>query len=265
MHTTRSITNIFAMIIAFAFVLFGVLETLDITAVVRNNEFLNTYRIMDYSSLAIIIGGVLFNSLISFHLSDVFKALRNTFAVFSPVESAHKQKAQILETILQWDERFKLNKNEAIQYLLEHTQNDLHITFLSLMSTNYSVETFRQMAEKKIESKYLHKIDEAEVLTTMGNSAPAFGMLGNIFGMILMLTKFDDAARLATGLSTAIMTTLYGLVFAYFAFLPTAKKVKQNALSAYHADKMMVEGAVMIMENKSTFYINDRLDSFLHS
>lgn len=252
------------MFVAFIIVLFGVLETLNVTEIVKNNEFLNTYRIIDYSSLAIIVGGILFNSLISFHLSDVAKALRNVGAVFSTVDTAHKQKAQNMQTILHWDEKFKVNKTDAVVYLLENTKNDLHHTFLSLMSTNYPVETFRQLAEKKIESKYLHKIDEAEVLTTMGNSAPAFGMLGNIFGMILMLTKFDDATKLATGLSTAVMTTLYGLVLAYFAFLPTAKKVKQNAMASYHADKMMVEGAVMILENKSTFYINDRLDSFLN-
>ena len=56
----------------------------------------------------------------------------------------------------------------------------------------------------------------ASILNTMANVAPAFGMLGTLIGLVLMLASLDggDGSSLGSALSVALLTTLYGTLFA---------------------------------------------------
>lgn len=58
----------------------------------------------------------------------------------------------------------------------------------------------------------------------MGKTAPVFGMLGTLFGLIVILSGFNEMDSLLTGLAAALMTTLYGIIIGNFIFIPMAKR-----------------------------------------
>ena len=66
-------------------------------------------------------------------------------------------------------------------------------------------------------SKLLRKI---EVLNVIGNVAPMLGLLGTVYGMIMVFSKIvqegdmPDASQLANGVGIALVTTFWGLVVA---------------------------------------------------
>lgn len=63
----------------------------------------------------------------------------------------------------------------------------------------------------------------------MGKTAPVFGMLGTLFGLIVILSGFNEMDSLLTGLAAALMTTLYGIIIGNFIFIPMAKKMNNIA------------------------------------
>src|SRR5690606_12022744 len=53
-----------------------------------------------------------------------------------------------------------------------------------------------------------HKVGQS-MFETMGNFAPAFGMLGTLIGLIRMLTTLDDPDSIGVGMAVALITTFY--------------------------------------------------------
>ncbi len=81
-----------------------------------------------------------------------------------------------------------------------------------------AMEDYSQHAMNAVEKRF-------NVLSTVANAAPLFGMAGTVLGMI---TAFDvmagaggiDAGLVAGGISEALITTAAGLLIALFAVIP---------------------------------------------
>ena len=48
-----------------------------------------------------------------------------------------------------------------------------------------------------------------------GQFAPAFGMIGTLMGLVMMLVNLEDRAMVGPYLAVAIITTFYGAVMNY--------------------------------------------------
>ena len=47
----------------------------------------------------------------------------------------------------------------------------------------------------------------AEIFTTMGNFAPAMGMVGTLIGLVQMLMQMDDPKKIGPSMAVALLTT----------------------------------------------------------
>src|SRR5699024_9797077 len=85
----------------------------------------------------------------------------------------------------------------------------------------------------------IHEIMDAEITDTQnrhekgraiiekaGEYAPAWGMIGTLIGLVLMLSSLDDPASLGPNMAVALLTTLYGTILANLVFLPMASKLE---------------------------------------
>ncbi|MFT7433653.1 MAG: chemotaxis protein MotA [Alphaproteobacteria bacterium] len=84
-------------------------------------------------------------------------------------------------------------------------------------------------------------IDKATVSTLkgMGSYAPAFGMMGTLFGLIYLLSEIspDNIHLITHGLAIAMMTNLYGIMLSNLVFKPMAKKVDEaSKIKHAHAE-----------------------------
>ncbi len=51
-----------------------------------------------------------------------------------------------------------------------------------------------------------------------GEFAPAFGMIGTLIGLIVMLGELDDPSLIGSGMATALITTFYGTIACKLSF-----------------------------------------------
>ncbi|MEM6458996.1 MAG: MotA/TolQ/ExbB proton channel family protein [Planctomycetota bacterium] len=83
-----------------------------------------------------------------------------------------------------------------------------------------------------------------EVLNVLGNIAPMMGLFGTVYGMIVAFQRLVDAGGspdpvdLAAGISTALVTTFWGLVVAIPAL--AAYAVVRNKIDMITADGLLV-------------------------
>ncbi len=101
--------------------------------------------------------------------------------------------------------------------------------------------------EEAADVEITRKLRPIEVLNVLGNVAPMIGLFGTVYGMIVAFQKLveaggsPDPAALAGGISTALVTTLWGLVVAIPA-------VSAYALIRNRIDALTAEGLVAVEE-----------------
>ena len=136
---------------------------------------------------------------------------------------------------------------------------------MELVVTGYSGDVIRSMMNTAVESEYERRITPAVVLRNMAGTAPAFGMVGTLVGMVIMLQNIQaDMSAIGTGLAIALLATLYGILFARLFCLPAADKLQQKEEILRFRNFMMTEGLVLLAEKQTPRYMQDRLNSFLN-
>ena len=99
------------------------------------------------------------------------------------------------------------------------------------------------------------------MLLTIGKLLPSFGMVGTLIGLVFLLRQANnpDPQALAPALALAVLTTLYGAVFANLLVLPLAAKLQMFMQSQEMLMGLTVEGAVLIASNQSPAIVRKRL------
>ena len=135
---------------------------------------------------------------------------------------------------------------------------------VDLVLAGYSSAEIRVIMETMIDSTYGRNTIQVNILKDMAANAPAFGMIGTLVGLVIMLDNMGgEPAALGKGLAVAMLTTLYGVLFARVLFLPTASKVLQREQIIRFRNYIVAEGFVLLAEKRSPRFIQDRLNSFL--
>ncbi|MGC2854046.1 motility protein A [Novispirillum sp. DQ9] len=135
---------------------------------------------------------------------------------------------------------------------------------IDLVISGYTGQEVREILATSVESTFQRNSTQADILRNMGATAPAFGMIGTLVGLIIMLDSMGaDPASLGPGMAVALVTTLYGILFARLVLLPAASKVQQREEIVRFRNYLVAEGLALLAERKSPRYIQDRMNAFL--
>ena len=111
-----------------------------------------------------------------------------------------------------------------------------------------------------VEERHKNKIGFWENVGAMG---PAWGMIGTLIGLILMLKDLSDFASIGPNMSTALITTFYGSVLANWICSPVATKLKGKNAEEMMVKEIEIEGLLSIQAGENPRVIEEKLKSFL--
>jgi chemotaxis protein MotA len=222
-------------------------------------EFLNL------PSFAIVLGGVYLHALISFPTSTVVDSTRALVHFFSHHSAVSSQMDADLKRLLDWQKTVFLNGAGVYDELSDKLKDSFEGYVFGLLASNYSIEQTRLMAEIASAEEYRRRMETSRVYQVMGNVSPAFGMLGTLLGLILMLSNFEEAQQLAGGLAIALMTTLFGLLFAQLVFIPMAQKLRHAAIASRNRDQAMLDTLMLIASGASSLELVDRYNAYANA
>lgn len=97
----------------------------------------------------------------------------------------------------------------------------------------------------------------------VGSMGPAWGMIGTLIGLILMLQNMDDPSSIGPSMAVALITTLYGSMLANWVCAPVSGKLKFNNKVEVQAKEIMIEGLLSIQAGENPRVIEEKLKSFL--
>ncbi len=233
-------------------------------AIINSTE--NYMIFVSINSLIMVLGGTFAATMISYHAKYVLKSIGSLFGIFFPQHISSKKLTEDATSVIEWS---KVNNKEgfkAVETIIESKKiNDPIIQYSKdLISTGVKGSQLRLLIEDLIESLIERQLIEANILQTMAGFAPGFGMIGTLIGLIIMLDNMGgDIANVGPGLALALLTTLYGVIFAQLIFKPAAEKVRQTLEMVRYRNIILMESLVLLSEGKPSFEIQDQINRFL--
>lgn len=97
----------------------------------------------------------------------------------------------------------------------------------------------------------------------LGANGPAWGMIGTLIGLVMMLYHMDDVSSLGPNMAVALITTFYGSVLANWICTPVSKKLSAINGIEMQVKEIVIEGLLSIQAGENPRVIEEKLKSFL--
>lgn len=246
--------------------IFGILAGFGLFAYAVYASTDNTIIFWSVASLSMVLGGTFSATMISYQARYVMRTVKALVGILMPTKSNPKQLFADVGQLLEWAAEVKQKGPAVLDEKLESKDKLDSFSFygLTLLTTGYRGDELRELLTEYVEAKFERAQVQVGVLKTMAAYAPAFGMIGTLVGLVIMLDNLKaDVSQLGKGLALALITTLYGVVTANLLFKPAALKTDQkNNLNRFR-NTLMLEGFVMLSMKTDPLRMQDRLNSFL--
>lgn len=103
----------------------------------------------------------------------------------------------------------------------------------------------------------------ATLFEDFGEACPAFGMIGTVIGLIVIMANLSDPSKIGPGLAVALITTLYGAAFANMFFIPISKKLSYRTTEEVTGMQIIKTGVISIVRGVNPNLIRERLNAHL--
>lgn len=216
---------------------------------------------VDPASVAIVIGGTIAASLVSFPLGNVLKILGVVKKAFftKPVDPVvHVSHLVKLAEIARRDGILSLESHLASGDFDEFLTRGLRMAIDGQDPT--VIET---AMEQEIETIMERHSNGKSLFDAIGKYAPAFGMVGTLIGLVVMLQNMQNPDDIGPAMAVALLTTFYGSLLANLIALPIADKLGLRSSQEVAAKLLILRGVMSIQAGDNPRIVQQKLMAFL--
>ncbi len=213
----------------------------------------------DTQSALIVVGGAVATTLMRFSLKGVGSALMlGTKMAFTGKDISARA---MLDEITELSETMR--KNGPLG--LEEVQIDDPFLKkgIQYIADGYEDTFIRDSLERERDQNLTRLAEGQRFYKALTDSAPAFGMIGTLIGLVAMLGNMEDPSKIGPSMAIALLTTLYGAVIANVICQPVADKLDAKFLIEETNQSLVIDGVVQIRNNTSPDLIKESLAAYL--
>lgn len=244
----KNITPIIGMISGMILIIWSITTSGDIISFI------------DIPSLVITVVGSLCGLLVIFSLDDLKKVPKLLKVLISTPST---DKIQIVKTFLELSKKARTNGILSLEDEIENLDNDIMSEGLQMVIDGTEPDQVQDMLDLKLAAIERRHGKGQEIFTQWGELAPAFGMLGTLIGLVIMLSDLDDPSGIGSGMATALLTTFYGSLFANLFFIPIAANLGDKTEEEMYVGTMIVEGVLEIQSGSNSRLLEEKLLNYL--
>lgn len=226
----------------------------------------NYWVFIDLPSFVMVVGGTLSATFMAYEPRYVLLSLKLISRVmFSPKIGRNLLKSEV-GRIIKWAYTVQKSGLPALEAESKKAvKGDRFLKYgIEMVISGYTGPEVRDIMTNLIETSYGRNTVQVNILKNMAAASPAFGMIGTLIGLIIMLGAMgSDPAALGAGLAVAMITTLYGVLFARMIYMPVAAKILQREQIVRFRNYLVAEGLALLAERKSPRFIQDKMNSYL--
>ncbi|MCC2112857.1 MAG: MotA/TolQ/ExbB proton channel family protein, partial [Hyphomicrobiales bacterium] len=165
----------------------------------------NIAQFIDVPSVLIVLGGATAATMIRFPLAGVASAL----VLGGKIAFTHKKSEprEIIEEVTELADIVRKNGPLGLENI--EIREPMLAKGTQYIADGYELGFIRESMERE-RDLYLERLEEGQrIFKAIGDSAPAFGMIGTLVGLVQMLATMDDPSTIGPSMAIALLTTLY--------------------------------------------------------
>lgn len=215
---------------------------------------------VDLPSLVLVVGGSICAALISFpmkHMSGVASVLRNCFF------ERRRNSKELVEELVKCAELARKHGMLALQNLNPKTSDPFLASGLQMVVDGLDPIVVENVLVDELEATEVRHQEGRALFENIGRYAPAFGMIGTLVGLVLMLKKLSDPSAIGPAMAVALLTTLYGALISNLIALPLAEKLGRRSREEISLKMIAIKGILAIQAGDNPRIVERKLKTFL--
>ncbi|HKK65546.1 MAG TPA: motility protein A, partial [Clostridia bacterium] len=151
-----------------------------------------------------------------------------------------------ITTLVNFSERARREGLLALEDDVEEVQDDFLKNGIQLVVDGTDPEIIKTVLFNDLDQLTARHDTGIKIFDDWGKLAPAFGMIGTLAGLIAMLANLDDPDAIGSGMALALITTMYGSIFANLVLIPIKGKLEDRHKEEQLLREIMIEGILSI-------------------
>lgn len=231
-----------------------------IFGVVYNGGLNGILSFLDPASMLIVLGGLISGLLVSFSLKDI----KHMFTVIKQAFSHDDQNLKdLITTFVRLSDKARREGLLALENEIDHVNDPFIRKGVLLAVDGIEPDVINDIMNAEIAAMEERHRKGRSILEKAGDYAPAWGMIGTLIGLVLMLKNLNDPSTLGPNMAIALLTTLYGSLLANLVFIPIAAKLALKSEREVFFKQIIIEGVIGVQSGQNPKILEEKLSAFL--
>jgi len=242
--------------------LLGVVIGLGLVVVsIMLGEGVNGFKpFLNYEAALIVLGGTISAIFVNYPMSQVF----GLFKVLKKVlTTTGEDTSEIVTTFVNFAKKGRTEGFLALEGDVKNLKNDFLKRGVQLVIDGSDQEFIRNMMETELGFiGERHKVG-AEIFNSLGTYSPAFGIIGTVLGMVLMLNSISNVEEVPRRMALCLAAAFFGLGSGYMLFLPMAGKLRRRSEEELFVKEIIIRGVLLLQSGVSPSIMEANLKAYL--
>ncbi len=215
---------------------------------------------INLQAFLIVMGGTCCALLVNYPLSAVIKVGTVLKQVLT---TKGEDTSRLVSTFVSLSMKAKKEGFLALEADVKTVDNDFLRRGVQLVIDGADHEFIRNMLETELDFiRERHKVGR-EIFNALGTYAPAFGIIGTVLGMIMMLSSIEDVSQVPKLMGVALAAAFYGMGAGYWLFLPMAGKLKHRSEEELFVKEIIIRGVLLLQSGSTPSVVEANLKAYL--
>lgn len=215
---------------------------------------------LDYQSVAVVIGGTIATTLISFPLRSVLGVANVVKNAFFAKECSPQK---LIQDLVSYAEIARRDGILSLERVTREIDDAFLVKGVQMAIDGTDPDLIEQILNTELEGVADRHALGKSIFETAGKYAPAFGMIGTLIGLVIMLQNMSDFEKIGSGMAVALLTTMYGAILANLICLPVADKLARRSQEEILLKQIVIRGVMSIQSGDNPRVVEQKLKTFL--
>ena len=215
---------------------------------------------IDYPSIVIVCGGSCAAAMVSFplhHVMGIAGVLRK--AIFLRAQDPK----ELIADLVKYAEIARRDGILALENVTAKITDPFLVQGIQMAVDGTDPELIESILMSDVEAVDARHSEGKALLDNIGKFAPAFGMIGTLVGLVIMLKNMSDPSTIGPAMAVALLTTLYGAMVSNVFALPLAEKLGRRSKEELLLKMIIIRGVMAIQSGDNPRIVEQKLRTFL--
>ncbi|MGB3940695.1 MAG: flagellar motor protein [Candidatus Manganitrophaceae bacterium] len=216
--------------------------------------------VMQFTAAIIVLGGTLGAVMVQYSLPKFIAGIK---LGISTIKAQPDHSPAYIEKLVEYANVVRKQGILALESKIKEVKDPFFKKGLQLLMDGTEPRLLREILEMELAFGEEHHVMAAKVFDAAGGYCPTFGIIGAVLGLIHVMENLADPSKLGSGIATAFVATVYGVLAANLVFLPLASKLKMRGQMEGITRQLVIEGLMSIAAGENPRLIQEKLEGFL--